>query len=192
MILDQLKDKRILLASKSPRRQELLKGLGLDFEIVRITCDESYPDYLQRDEITQYISKIKAEAYSDLKADELLITADTLVCLEDDVLGKPKTEKAAFEMIRSLAGKTHQVYTSVCLKTTEKTILFSECTDVTFDEFTDEEINYYIENYNPMDKAGAYGIQDWLGFAKITGIKGCYYNVMGLPLQKLYRALEKI
>lgn len=189
MLNTQFNEKKFLLASQSPRRQELLKGLGIDFEIVKIDADESYPTHLKREAITEYISAQKAKAYTDLKPNEILITADTLVCLSDEVLGKPKDEKAAFDMIHKLAGKTHQVYTSVTIKSTDKEITFSDKTDVSFDEFTDEEIEYYIEHFNPMDKAGAYGIQDWLGFAKVSKIEGCYYNVMGLPLNKLYNTL---
>lgn len=191
MLNTQLKGKKILLASQSPRRQELLKGLEIDFDVVRIDTDESYPAELKKEAITEFISAQKAKAYTDLQDDEILITADTLVCLGDEVLGKPEDEKAAFDMIRKLAGKTHQVYTSVTIKSTDKEITFSDKTDVSFDEFTDEEIQFYIDHFNPMDKAGAYGIQDWLGFVKVSKIDGCYYNVMGLPLNKLYRVLNQ-
>lgn len=190
MIFENLKDKKVLLASKSPRRQELLKDMGISFEIVEVECDETYPKDLKGAQITAFISEIKAKAYLGLKPKEILITADTLVALEDEVLGKPKNKKHAFEMIKSLSQNTHQVYTSVSIKSVEKLVTFSDTTEVTFDAIDNDEINYYIENYKPMDKAGAYGIQDWLGFAKVSKINGCYYNVMGLPLNKLYHTLK--
>lgn len=191
MILENLKDKKILLASKSPRRQELLKALGISFEIVVVNCDETYPNHLKNEKITDFISETKAKAYSELKKNEILITADTLVVLDDQILGKPKNEAHAFEMIKSLSQNTHQVYTSVSIKSTDQLITISDKTEVSFDFISDDEINYYIENYKPMDKAGAYGIQEWLGFAKVSKIVGCYYNVMGLPLNKLYHTLKK-
>lgn len=191
MILENLKDKKILLASKSPRRQELLKALGISFEIVVVNCDETYPNHLKNEKITDFISETKAKAYSELKKNEILITADTLVVLDDQILGKPKNEAHAFEMIKSLSQNTHQVYTSVSIKSIDQLITISDKTEVSFDFISDDEINYYIENYKPMDKAGAYGIQEWLGFAKVSKINGCYYNVMGLPLNKLYHTLKK-
>lgn len=189
MLKDKFQNIQFLLASQSPRRQELLKGLGIDFEIVKVSSDETYPSTLQREKITEHISKNKTKAFSGLKKNQILITADTLVWLEGQILEKPKDAKDAFQMIRNLSGKTHQVYTSVTITAITKSITFSDKTDVAFDEFSDEEISFYIENFKPFDKAGAYGIQDWLGYAKIKGINGCYYNVMGLPLQKLYKVL---
>ena len=191
LLQDKLKNKKLILASQSPRRQELLKGLNIDFQIIKIETDESYPENLIREKITEFISKTKSEAFQNLNENDLLITADTLVWLENEVLGKPKNENEAFEMIRNMSDKIHEVFTSVTLRNTEKSVTFSETTEVSFDEFTDEEINFYIRNFQPFDKAGAYGIQDWLGFAKISKINGCYYNVMGLPLRKLYNALLK-
>lgn len=190
MLIEKFKTKKILLGSQSPRRQELLKALGVDFKVVKISSDENYPENLRNEKITEFISLSKANAYSNLKENEILITADTLVVLNDEVLGKPIDENEAFQMIRKLAGNTHQVFTSVCVRTIEKTLTFSDKTDVIFDEFTDEEINYYIQNFYPFDKAGAYGIQDWLGYAKVKGIQGCYYNVMGFPLSKFYRKMQ--
>ena len=189
MLHEKFKNKNILLGSQSPRRLELLKGLGLEFSVVKIESDETYPHDLVREEITEHISKNKAEAYINLQSNEILITADTLVWLDNLVLGKPVDEEDAFQMIQRMAGKTHEVFTSVTLKSTKKNITFSETTQVHLDEFTHEEIRYYIQNFKPFDKAGAYGIQDWLGYAKISNINGCYYNVMGLPLRKLYREL---
>jgi len=191
MIQDKFKDKSILLASKSPRRQELLKGLGLNFTIINIDSDETYPPELQREKITEHISENKANAYPSLNPNELVITADTLVWLDGKMMGKPVDYDEAFQMIQQMSGKTHEVFTSVTLKTFEKTVTFSDTTQVQFDEISPEEINYYIENYKPFDKAGAYGIQEWIGYAKISQIQGCYYNVMGLPLRKLYLELEK-
>ncbi|MDD3772847.1 MAG: Maf family nucleotide pyrophosphatase [Weeksellaceae bacterium] len=190
MLIEKFKTKKILLGSQSPRRQELLKALGVDFKVVKISSDENYPENLRNEKITEFISLSKANAYSNLKGNEILITADTLVVLNDEVLGKPIDENEAFQMIRKLAGSTHQVFTSVCVRTIENILTFSDKTDVIFDEFTDEEINYYIQNFHPFDKAGAYGIQDWLGYAKVKGIQGCYYIVMGFPLSKLYRKMQ--
>jgi len=190
MLIEKFKTKKILLGSQSPRRQELLKALGVDFKVVKISSDENYPENLRNEKITEFISLSKANAYSNLKGNEILITADTLVVLNDEVLGKPIDENEAFQMIRKLAGSTHQVFTSVCVRTIENILTFSDKTDVIFDEFTDEEINYYIQNFYPFDKAGAYGIQDWLGYAKVKGIQGCYYNVMGFPLSKFYRKMQ--
>lgn len=189
LLHEKLKDKKILLASQSPRRQELLKGLGIDFEIVKIESDESFPDELIREEITEHISENKANSFRELGPSEILITADTLVWLNNKILGKPKDHEDAFNMIAEMSDTTHEVFTSVTLKSSEKTFTFSETTEVVFDKFSKEEINFYIENFKPYDKAGAYGIQDWLGYAKISRIQGCYYNVMGLPLRKLYQEL---
>lgn len=189
LLQEKLFGTKILLASQSPRRQELLKGLGIDFEIVKIESDESFPEELNREEITEYISENKANAFRELNPNEILITADTLVWLNNKVLGKPKDHQDAFDMIAEMSDATHEVFTSVTLKSSEKIITFSETTEVVFDKFSEEEIHFYIENFKPFDKAGAYGIQDWLGYAKISKINGCYYNVMGLPLRKLYQEL---
>lgn len=189
MLQEKFKETKILLASKSPRRQELLQGLNLNFEIVSINSDESFPEILKREQITEYISENKAKAYTHLNSNELLITADTLVWLDGKIMGKPADKSEAFEMIQSMSGKTHEVFTSVTLKSESKIRTFSDVTEVEFDEISSEEINFYIDNYKPFDKAGAYGIQEWIGYAKIKGIRGCYYNVMGLPLPKLYQEL---
>lgn len=191
LLQEKLKDKKTLLGSKSPRRKELLKGLELEFTTVEIVSDETYPEELKKEAITEFISKGKAAAYSNLKENEILITADTIVWLEDEKLGKPKDFEDAFRILSKMSGKTHSVYTSVTLTSTEKSLTFSDETQVVFDKITEEEIKFYIENFQPFDKAGAYGIQEWLGFAKISEIKGSYYNVMGLPLPKLYSELLK-
>lgn len=190
MLNQKLKNKKILLASKSPRRRELLASLGIDFEIVNIKSGEAYPHELKREKITEYIAVGKSNAYGKLNPDEILITADTIVWFNDRKIGKPKDKNDAFEMLSELSGNTHEVFTSVCVKTDSKKICFSETTEVDFDFASDEEILYYIENFNPLDKAGSYGIQDWFGFTKVLGIRGDYYNVMGLPVRKLYRALD--
>lgn len=189
LLQEKLDGKKILLASQSPRRQELLRGLGINFEIVKIEADESFPANLIREEITEHIAANKANAYAGLNKDEILLTADTLVWLNNKTLGKPKNYDDGFRMLRSMADSTHEVFTSVTIRSDEKSLTFSETTEVTFDEFSEEEIHYYLNHFKPFDKAGAYGIQDWLGYAKISRINGCYYNVMGLPLRKLYREL---
>lgn len=190
-MLDQkLKNKKILLASKSPRRRELLASLGIDFEIVTIKSDEAYPSELKREKITEYIAVEKSDVYGKMNPDEILITADTIVWFNDRKIGKPKDKNDAFEMLSELSGNTHEVFTSVCVRTDSKKICFSETTEVDFDFASDEEILYYIENFNPLDKAGSYGIQDWFGFTKVLGIRGDYYNVMGLPVRKLYQVLN--
>ena len=183
---------KIVLASNSPRRKELLSGLDVDFEVrVLAGIDESYPASLPTMQIAEYISKKKAAAYRETMAvDELVITADTVVILGDEVMGKPKDDAEACRMLRELSGQTHQVITGVTLTTMERQISFSVKTDVTFKELTNEEIHYYVEKYHPMDKAGAYGIQEWIGHIGVTGLRGSFYNVMGLPIQRIYEALK--
>ena len=186
-----MKNYKIILASNSPRRKELLAGLDIDFEVkVLPGIDESYPEYLSVDEIPQYIAQEKAEAYRNLIDEEtLVITADTVVVLGNEILGKPKDDEDAYRMLRQLSGKTHQVITGVYLMTKEKERGFSVVTDVTFKELSDEEIDYYVEKYRPLDKAGAYGIQEWIGYIGVTGLNGSYFNVMGLPVQRIYNEL---
>lgn len=183
---------KIILASNSPRRRELLAGLDLDFEVrVLPGIDESYPPTLQGGDIPLYIAKEKAQAYvAQLAADELLITADTIVWLGGQVLEKPADEADACHMLRMLSGQTHQVYTGVCLTTTQKQVAFSCCTDVTFGQLTDDEIAHYVSRYRPFDKAGAYGVQEWIGYVAVESIHGSFYNVMGLPVQRVYQALK--
>ncbi len=182
--------KKIILASKSPRRKELLAGLGYEFEVRVIPgIDESYPEGLTMEEIPQYIAHEKASAY-DVGEDELLLTADTVVVLDQEVLGKPHDEADAARMLHELSGRTHHVITGVCLKTSSAQRRFSVTTEVTFKTLTDEEINYYISHYRPFDKAGAYGIQEWIGYIGVTGIRGSYFNVMGLPVQRIYQELQ--
>lgn len=185
---------KIILASNSPRRKELLEGLDLDFE-VKVLSDikESFPDNLDVRDIPVFIAAEKAEAYKpSMAADELIITADTIVVLENEVLGKPKDCTDAQRMLRLLSGKTHQVITGVCLTTRNLQHKFSVVSDVTFKHFTEKEINYYIDKYHPLDKAGAYGIQEWIGHIGVTALHGSYFNVMGLPVQRIYEELKKI
>lgn len=184
---------KIILASNSPRRKELLAGLDVAFEVRVIKgIDESYPDSLPTTDIAEYISRKKANAYlQQLAADELLITADTIVVLGAEVMGKPHDEADACRMLRKLSGQTHQVITGVTLATTVRQQSFSVVTDVTFKSFTDEEIAYYVSHYKPFDKAGAYGIQEWLGYIGVTALRGSYFNVMGLPVQRIYEALRQ-
>jgi septum formation protein len=184
---------KIILASNSPRRRELLAGLGYPYEVrVLDGIDESYPETLRGSEVAAYISRVKANAYRATMADdELVITADTIVCLDEKVLGKPADEAEAVAMIRSLSGHNHQVYTGVTIVTAEESSTFVSRTDVTFAALTEEEIQHYVTHYRPMDKAGAYGIQEWIGYIGVERIEGSYFNVMGLPVQRLYTELKK-
>lgn len=183
---------KLILASNSPRRRELLGGLGLDFEVrVLPGIDESYPAELQGGDIPLYISREKANAYiGQLREEELLITADTIVWLDGQVLEKPKDEADAGRMLRALSGKTHQVFTGVCLTATAKQVAFSCRSDVTFCELTNDEIEYYVSHYHPLDKAGAYGVQEWIGYVGVERLEGSFFNVVGLPVQRLYQALK--
>ena len=185
---------KIVLASNSPRRRELLAGLGLPFEVrVMADIDESYPADLPVGEVARYISGKKADAYrGSLADDELLITADTVVIVGDEILGKPVDEADATRMLRLISGRTHQVTTGVAMLTTTQERRFAVTTDVTFRPLTDDEIHYYISRYKPFDKAGAYGIQEWIGYVGVTSLRGSYYNVMGLPVQRIYDTLQQI
>ena len=183
---------KIILASNSPRRKELLAGLDLQFEVrVLQDIDESYPHDLPTLKIAEFISKKKADAYVETMADdELVITADTVVILGDEVMGKPHDEADAKRMLGELSGRTHQVATGVTMSTKERQMSFSVVTDVTFKQLSADEIDYYVRTYHPMDKAGAYGIQEWIGYIGVTALKGSYFNVMGLPVQRIYEALK--
>lgn len=187
-----LPNKKIILASGSPRRQQYCKELGLDFSIQLKEIEEIYPDDLTHHEITDFLAKLKANAFeNELAENEILITSDTIVWHENKALGKPKNYDEAFEMISSMARKTHEVITSVCIKTSLKSEVFHSITKVTFVSLTKEEIDYYIENFKPYDKAGAYGIQEWIGLIGISKIEGSYPNVVGLPVDKLYTKLKE-
>ena len=203
---------KIILASNSPRRKELLAGLGIPYDVFVLQgIDESYPDSLSANEVAEYIARKKAAAYKGLRVQEkknsslftpdsslftlhssLILTADTIVVCDGEILGKPRDAEDACSMLRKLSGKTHQVYTGYCLQKGEKIISGTVCSDVTFKELSDEEITHYVNEYKPFDKAGAYGIQEWIGYIGITGIRGSYYNVMGLPVQRIYEELKKI
>lgn len=192
-MLENLAAYRIILGSNSPRRRELLAGLGLSFDVHVIPgLEENYPDSLQPQEIPVFLSKQKAEAYLPTLEDQvLLITADTIVWNETEVIGKPKDREDAIRMLRSLSGHEHQVVTGVCLTTTKKQETFSVVSSVRFASLTDEEIIYYVDKYKPFDKAGAYGIQEWIGYVGVESISGSFYNVMGLPVQRLYQELKR-
>jgi septum formation protein len=190
MLAEILKSRHIILASSSPRRQELIKGLGLDFEIRIKPVKEEYPDRLRHFEISDYLAQLKSMPFVDeLTPNDILITSDTIVWHNESALGKPKDNNDAFEMLKALSGQTHEVITSVCFKSirAEKTI--NSITKVTFKSLSDEEIWYYIDNFKVLDKAGAYGIQDWIGQVGVTKIEGSYFNVMGFPMDHIYKTL---
>ena len=193
-MLDNLSKYKIILASASPRRHELLKGLDVTFEVRALPdVDESFPAELQGEEIPLYISKKKADAYRPMMSDdELVVTADTIVWLDGKALGKPQDGDEARRMLRNMSGKTHNVYTGVTITTKNVQHSFVACSNVTFATLPDEEIEYYITKYRPMDKAGAYGAQEWIGYIGMENIEGSYFNVMGLPVQRLYNELKKI
>ena len=193
-MLDNLKKYKVILASNSPRRKELLAGLGVDYEVRTLPdVDESYPETLQGADIPLYIAKEKADAYvAMMQPGELMITADTIVWLDVKVLGKPWDREDALQMLRTMSGRTHEVFTGVCITTTDWQRSFTAQTEVRFATLSEEEIAYYVDNFQPMDKAGAYGVQEWIGFIGVENISGSYYNIMGLPVQKLYRELLKV
>ena len=193
-MLNNLKKYNVILASNSPRRRELLGGLGIEYQVKTIPgIDESYPDSLKGEEIPIHISQKKAEAYLQQMQDkDLIITADTIVYQDGMVLGKPADEAEAIKMLQLLSGHTHQVITGVSVVTKQKVKSFAVTTQVTFASLTDEEIQYYVQHYRPYDKAGSYGIQEWIGFIGVTGIEGSYFNVMGLPVQRLYTELKQL
>ena len=191
-MLDNLKNYRIILASNSPRRRELLSGLGITFEVhVLPDIEENYPVDLPVADIAEYIACEKASAYAQIMtADQLVITADTVVIVGNEVLGKPVDAADARRMLQLLSHRTHQVVTGVCLSTLCRQRHFSVTTDVTFKELTDDEIDYYITTCQPFDKAGAYGVQEWIGYIGVTSLHGSYFNVMGLPVQRIYNELK--
>ena len=193
-MLDNLKDYNIILASASPRRRELMHGLDVTFTVRALPdVDESFPAELQGGDIPLYISKKKADAYRPMMAaDELVITADTIVWLDGKALGKPVDEDDARRMLRNMSGKTHNVYTGVTITTAAVQHCFVACSNVTFATLDEDEIEHYVTKYKPMDKAGAYGAQEWIGYIGMENIEGSYFNVMGLPVQRLYNELKKI
>ena len=194
MILHQrLKSYHLILASQSPRRQQLLSEAGLEYELSpRFECEEIFPNDLPASEVAEYLSRLKSEAYPQVLADgDILLTADTVVVAEEKILGKPADKDDAFAMLRMLSGREHEVITGVTLRSTKQTKSFSARSKVRFRQLSDEEISYYIETYSPMDKAGSYGIQEWIGYVGIEGIEGSFFNVMGLPIQRVWCELEK-
>ncbi len=192
-MLENIKKYNVVLASKSPRRQELLKGLGVDFTVLTKDVDESYPSKLPPIDVAPYLSWKKAKAFEDqeLPDDFMVITADTVVIAGDEILGKPKDRDDALRMLSLLSGKTHRVVTGVTIHTKETSKTFSVVSKVIFDLLDCQEIEYYVDNYRPFDKAGAYGIQEWIGYIGVSGVEGSYFNVMGLPTHKLYKVLKK-
>ncbi|WP_179006223.1 Maf-like protein [Winogradskyella forsetii] len=193
MLKEKLKDFNLILASASPRRHKFLKDLHLDFEIQLKPVEEIYPDHLKREEITDFLAQLKAEPFAkSLKQKDLLITSDTIVWLDGKAIGKPKDKDDAFKMIKSLSNKTHEVVTSICFTLKSEQRIVNTITKVTFKSLTDDEISYYIDHFKPLDKAGAYGIQEWIGAIGITSIEGSYNNVVGLPTHLLYETLNAI
>ncbi len=192
MLSQKLSNYNLILASGSPRRQQFFKDLGLDFTIQVKSVDEVYPSHLKAAEITNYLADLKSKAFTNLGDNDLIITSDTIVWLEKEPLEKASNDQEAFEMLRKMSGKMHEVITSVCIKTVHFQKIFNDTTQVFFKELTDDEIRFYIQNYQPFDKAGAYGIQEWIGFIGIEKIEGSYFNVMGLPVHKLYKELMNL
>ena len=193
MLREKLKNYNLILASGSPRRQQFFKDLDLDFEIRLKEIEEVYPPELKGFEITDFLAELKSYAFDGaLKENDLLITSDTIVWHNNIALGKPKDEQDAFKTLQSLSNATHEVITSVCFKTMDTTTVFHETTKVTFNAISDEAIQYYISNYKPYDKAGAYGIQEWIGAIAVSKIEGSYANVMGLPVDKVYEYLNQL
>jgi septum formation protein len=192
MLRKKLSKFNIILASGSPRRQRFLKELDIPFTIKIKEVNEIYPKHLKAAEITDYLADLKSKCFNNLKSNDLLITSDTIVWFEETALGKPKSKKDAFLMLKKMSGKQHYVYTSISIKSCFFQKIFNDVTVVEFEKFTDEEINYYLEKFSPYDKAGSYGIQDWIGLVGVKKITGSYFNVMGLPVHKLYKELLNI
>ena len=191
MLSTKLKNYSIILASGSPRRQQFLKDLGIDYTIKLREVEEIYPSTLKGVEITDYLAELKSSSFDDLKKNEILITSDTIVWLENKAIGKPKDRKGAINILKSISGKKHEVMTSICLKTIDSIKIVNDITQVYFKILTQEEIEYYLDTFEPYDKAGAYGIQDWIGYIGVEKIEGSFFNVMGLPVHKLYTELLK-
>lgn len=189
---DTLSTKKIILASGSPRRQQFFKDLGVDFSINIKEIEEVYPDSLQSTEITDYLASLKSDAFTEIKENEILVTSDTIVWHKNKALGKPKDSKDAIDMITSLSNDTHEVITSVCFKTSTGKKIINNTTKVTFKKLTDQQISHYVTTHKPLDKAGAYGIQEWIGLIGISAIEGSYYNVMGLPTDLVYETLNDL
>ncbi len=191
MLSTKLNKYSIILASGSPRRQKFLRDLEIDFTIKLREIEEIYPANLKGVEITDYLAELKSSSYDDLKKNEILITSDTIVWLENKAIGKPKDRNDAIKILMQLSGKKHEVMTSICLKTIDSIKIVNDITQVYFKVLTQEEVEYYVDNFKPYDKAGAYGIQDWIGYIGVEKIEGSFFNVMGLPVHKLYTELLK-
>ena len=191
MLSTKLKKYNLILASGSPRRQQFLKDLDLDFTIELREIEEIYPKELKGIEITDFLAELKASPFKNLKENDILITSDTIVWMNDKAIGKPKDRNDAINIFKELSGKKHQVITSICIKTISEIKIINDTTDVYFKELSDEEILFYIDNFHPYDKAGGYGIQDWIGYIGVEKIEGSFFNVMGLPVHKLYTELSK-
>lgn len=192
MLREKLKEYNVILASKSPRRQQFFQDLDIDFTVQLKEVEEIYPPELKGIEITDFLADLKSQAFTNLSEKDLLITSDTIVWLDEIALGKPKNAEDAFNMLRSLSGKNHKVITSISIKSKNYQKIINDITTVTFKELSENEINYYIKNYKPFDKAGAYGIQEWIGFIAIDKLEGSYFNVVGLPVHKLYKELMNL
>ncbi|MEP2171423.1 MAG: Maf-like protein [Polaribacter sp.] len=192
MLREKLKNYNVILASGSPRRQQFFKDLDIDFSIQLKEVEEIYPSELKGIEITDFLADLKSQPFTNLSTNDLLITSDTIVWLDNKALGKPKDAEDAFKMLRALSGKKHEVITSISIKSKKNQKIINDVTTVSFKELSDEEIDYYIKNYKPFDKAGAYGIQEWIGFIAIDNLEGSYYNVVGLPVNLLYKELMKL
>jgi septum formation protein len=192
MIIDKLNAFNIILASRSPRRQQLLRELGLKFDVVIKDYEETFPEGLNGEEIARYVAFKKAASFeNEISDNEIVIAADTIVWCNNKVLGKPVNQEDAFAILKEISGNTHEVITGVSLRSKSKELTFSDSTKVTFETFTDEEIYYYIDKFKPYDKAGAYGIQEWIGILACSHIDGSYFNVVGLPVQRLYKELQR-
>ena len=191
LLQEKFKNYSIILGSQSPRRKELLAGLELSFKTIPLNADESYSDDLKREQITEYLCKIKANAFNFTSNKEILITSDTIVWLNGKAMEKPKSRGEAIKMLSELSGNTHEVITSVGITSTEKQVVFSDITEVTFGDLTEEEITFYIDNFQPFDKAGSYGVQEWIGYMGVKNMNGSYFTVMGLPLYPLYNELKR-
>lgn len=192
MLKEKIKKHNLILASGSPRRQQFFKELDLDFSIKLKPVDEIFPENLKGSDITDYLARLKASVFTDLSQEDILVTSDTIVWFQQQALNKPENQEEAFEMISSLSGNTHEVITSVAFTTTQKQVVINDTTRVTFKDLSHEEINYYITNFQPYDKAGGYGIQEWFGYIAVTRLEGSYFNVMGMPLHKVYETLMKM
>lgn len=190
LLQNKFKDKKLVLCSQSPRRKELLSGLDIDFVTQPLQVEEAYSSVLKKEQITEFLCKKKAKAYS-LKKEEIIITSDTLVWLGEEALEKPKNEKEAKQMLQKIANKTHEVITSVAVTSLQKQVVFSDVAKVSFGHLTEEEITYYLQKYKPYDKAGSYGVQEWIGYMGVKKIEGSYYTVMGLPVYLLYKELKE-